>query len=177
MEARSAAAVRWRVVAAVFQEWAGLDESVADRVGADFKQFAEDLPCADFPLVEDGSEDPLGIGDLLSEGAASGFGESFTAASLIAEAFEAGGLERGESLDHLAEFFAAHRGQSRVRKRFGDWGRWAGTSSLSRKLRGCAAVVNRDGGKPDGGGGDRDLVVGEQLAGLGDPIAVGPLWA
>jgi hypothetical protein len=29
------------------------------------------------------------------------------------------------------------------------------------------------GGEPHGGGGDRDLVLGEQLAGLGDPIADG----
>lgn len=67
----------------MFQEWAGLDEGVADGAGADVEQFAEGLACADFPLVEDRGED-----------AASGSGESFTTASLVTEAFEAGGLER-----------------------------------------------------------------------------------
>jgi hypothetical protein len=85
-------------VAVVFQAWAGLDEDVADGAGADLEQFAEDLACADFPLVEDGGEDSLGVGDLLSEDAASGPGEPFTAAPLVAEAFEAGGLERGKPL-------------------------------------------------------------------------------
>jgi hypothetical protein len=102
------------VAAVVFQEWAGLDEGVADGAGADFEQIGQHLPCADFALVEDGGEDSLGVGDLLLEDAAAGSGEPFTTASLIAEAFEAGGLERGESLDHLVEFFAAHPGQSRV---------------------------------------------------------------
>lgn len=92
--------------------------------------------------------------------------ESFTTASLVAEAFKAGGLERRESLDHLAEFFAAHPGQSGVRERFRDPGPlgW-GVVVVQEIAQLCG------GGEPHGGGGDRDLLLGKQLASLGDPIA------
>jgi hypothetical protein len=113
-------------------------------------------------------EDPLGVGDLLSEDAASGAGESFAAASLIAEAFEAGGLEHGEAFDHLVEFFAAHPGQNGVREGLGSPG----------PLGGDVVVVEEGaqlfgGGEAQGGGGDRHAVVGEELVRLGDPIADG----
>ena len=156
------------VVAVVFQERAGLDEGVADGAGADLEQFAKSLACADFPLVEDGGEDSLGVGDLLLEDAASGSGESFAAASLVAEAFEVGGLEWGESSDHLVELFAAHPGQSGVGEGGGDPGPLGGDLVVVQMVAQLCG-----GGEPHGRGGDRDVVLGEQLAGLGDPVADG----
>jgi hypothetical protein len=61
---------RWREAKAVlFKQRADLRQGVTDRPAADVEQVGEGLHSAHLPQVEDGGQDPFGVGDLLPEDA------------------------------------------------------------------------------------------------------------
>jgi hypothetical protein len=103
----------------LFQQWADVQERVADSARADLKQFGQDPPGARAALGQHGCQDSLGVGDLLPEDAPSGPGKPWATPSLMPAPFGLGGLSEGEPLGQLLKLRAAHAGQRRVGQHLG----------------------------------------------------------
>lgn len=87
--------------------------------GLTWKSWAQDVAGAQAALVEDDRQDRFGSSDFLEEHAAAGAWEPFSAAPLVAESFDPGGLRDRQPLDQCAEFCPRHACQGRVGQRQG----------------------------------------------------------
>jgi hypothetical protein len=99
------------VVSDLVQHGANVDEDVADGAGADVEQVGQGLSGAGLALVEDGGEDPLGVGEFLPEHPAAGAGQAVPAAAAVAALFDLGGVWQPEFVEQMAQLCAGHAGQ------------------------------------------------------------------
>jgi hypothetical protein len=106
---------RWREAKAVlFKQRADLRQGVTDRPAADVEQVGEGLHSAHLPQVEDGGQDPFGVGDLLPEDAPAGAGEPCPAPPLVAASFHQGGVPDRQPVHEPVQVHAGHAGQGWV---------------------------------------------------------------
>jgi hypothetical protein len=105
----------WREAKAVlFQQRADLRQGVADRPAADVEQLGEGLHGAHLPQVQDGGQDPFGVGDLLPEHAPAGAGQPRGASPLVAASFHHGGVPDRQPVHEPVQVHAGHAGQGWV---------------------------------------------------------------
>jgi hypothetical protein len=105
----------WQEAKAVcFQQRADLRQGVADRSAADVEQLGEGLHGAYLPQVQDGGQDPFGVGDLLPEHAPAGAGQPRSASPLVAASFHHGGVADRQPVHEPVQVHAGHAGQGWV---------------------------------------------------------------
>jgi hypothetical protein len=104
----------WEVEAVLFQEREDIREGVADRPAGHVEQIGQGLLGAHLPQVEDGGQDPFGVGDLLPEDAPAGAGQPRPAAALVAASFHQGGLADRQPIHESVQVPAGDAGQGRV---------------------------------------------------------------
>ena len=100
-------------VLAAGQDLAGLGDGLPDRELADLEHLGQDLLGADLALVDDGDQDPGGVGEQGPAMAAAGLAAR-AAALLEAALLGPGCLRRGQGGGQRGQFLAAHAGQPRV---------------------------------------------------------------
>jgi putative transposase len=105
----------WREVGAVVvQQRADIRHGVADRSAADVERLGEGLLGAYLPQVQDGGQDPFGVGEFLPEDAPAGAGQPRPAPPLVATAFHHRGVPDRQPVHEPIQVDAGHAGQGRV---------------------------------------------------------------
>ena len=85
-----------RVMAVIFEDFAGLLDQVADAGGGDFQQVGEHVHGADLPLVEDGEQQPRRVVEQRPGADVAGSSPGTAAALLAVPLLGAGCLQRGQ---------------------------------------------------------------------------------
>jgi hypothetical protein len=154
-----------RDVCVLFEEGTDIVDGVADGAAADTEQGGQGLLIAQISLGEDRRQDPVRVGDLLTEDATTGSRAPITTALAMPALFERGLIGHGDPVDQRLEVRAGHAGEGGVRQGLGEFHPAGGRAVL----RPVAQLL--DGGEVVRGLRDGDLLCVHECAGLTDDLA------